>query len=498
MRGFSTELKVGIFALIVLAVLSYMTFKVSGKEWLHKEGYTLYVYFSNVSGLDEKTKIKVAGVDAGVIEKIALEGNRVKLSLRIYPEIRLYRDAVASIKTSGLLGDKYLEIKPGTEKIELKEGEIIQRVHEPMDIDDMIYKLAGISDSFQTLTKNINDIFGTEETKKALKETAANLAKLTKNLNTAVTANDRRLKKTLEGINTLTVSINKLVEDNSSEITDTVSNLRVLSAEAPEMVKELKGAAKELKSLLKENRPKIARLMEKTDKTMSSVQKVAEKIEKGEGTIGKLVTDERLYESVTKAASGIENTIARIERFKTFMTFKGEYLTKTGDGKGYFDLILKPRPDKYYILGVVDDPLGSVTTTKTVTSVNGVTTVEEEDVIERKVEFTAQIAKRFKDSVLRIGLKENTVGLGADQFFMNDRLKVSADIWDFDNEEEGAGRPHLKLSMDYYLFRNIFVSGGVDNLLNSRWRGVYFGGGIKFEDEDLKYLFGSLPSVSVR
>ncbi|VAX34145.1 hypothetical protein MNBD_NITROSPIRAE03-775 [hydrothermal vent metagenome] len=498
MRGGSTELKVGIFALIVLAVLSYMTFKVSGKEWLHKEGYTVYVYFSNVAGLDEKTKIKVAGVDAGVIEKIALERSRVKLSLRIYPEIRLYRDAVASIKTSGLLGDKYLEIKPGTEKIELKEGEIIQRVHEPMDIDDMLYKVAGISDSFQTLAKNINDIFGTEDTKKALKETAANLAKLTKNLNTAVTANDRRLKETLEGINTLTVSINKLVEDNSSKITDTISNLKDLSAEAPEMVKELKDASKELKSLLKENRPKIASLMEKTDKTMSAVQKVAEKIEKGEGTIGKLVTDERLYESVTKAASGIENTIARVERFKTFMTFKGEYLTRTGDGKGYFDLTLKPRPDKYYILGVVDDPLGSVTTIKTVTSVGGVTTVEQEDVIERKVEFTAQIAKRFKDAVLRIGLMENTVGLGADQFFMNDRLKVSADIWDFDNEEEGAGRPHLKLSMDYYLFRNLFVSAGVDNLLNSRWRGVYFGGGIKFEDEDLKYLFGSLPSVSVR
>ncbi|VAX26715.1 hypothetical protein MNBD_NITROSPIRAE02-1586 [hydrothermal vent metagenome] len=498
MRGFSTELKVGIFALIVLAVLSYMTFKVSGKEWLRKEGYPVYVYFSNVSGLDEKTKIKVAGVDAGVIEKIILERNRVKLRLRIYPEIRLYRDAVASIKTSGLLGDKYLEIKPGMDQVELKEGETIQKVHEPVDIDDMIYKLAGISDSIQSLTDNINDVFGTEETKNALKKTAANLEHLTGNLNSAITDNDRRLKETLEGINTLTASINKLVEDNSNEITDTVSNLKELSAEAPEMIKELNAASEELKSLLEENRPKIARLMEKTDKTMSSVQKVAERIEKGEGTIGKLVSDERLYESVSKAASGIENTLARIEKFRTFITFKGEYLTRTGDGKGYFDLTLKPRPDKYYILGVVDDPLGSVTTTKTVTSVNGVTTVEEEELIERKIEFSLQFAKRFKDLALRIGLKENTIGLGADQFFLNDRLKVSADIWDFDNEEEGAGRPHLKLYMDYYLFKNLFISGGVDNLLNSRWRGIYLGGGIKFEDEDLKYLFGSLPSVSVR
>ncbi|NOZ24509.1 MAG: MCE family protein [Nitrospirae bacterium] len=498
MRRVSTELKVGVFALVVLSVLSYMTFKVSGKDWLRKEGYTVYVYFSNISGLDEKTKIKVAGVDAGVIDKVTLEGNRVRLTLRIYPEIRLYGDAVASIKTSGLLGDKYLDIRPGRGEAELKEGDMIRNVHEPMDIDDMIYRLASVSDSFQTLTKNINDVLGTEETKQALKETANNLARLTENLNNAITVNDKRLRETLEGINTLTASINRLVEDNRNEISATVSNLKEVTAEAPAMVRELEAASQELKDLLKENRPKIAKLMEKTDRTMSSVQKVAEKIEKGEGTIGKLVTDERLYESVNKAAKGIENTISRIERFRTIISFQGEYLMRTGDGKGYFDLTLMPRPDKYYILGVVDDPLGSVTTTKTFTSINGVTTFEEEEVIERKIEFTAQFARRFKDSALRIGLKENTIGLGFDQFLMNDRMKLSADIWDFDNEEEGAGNPHLKLGMDYYLFKNLFVSAGADNLLNSRWRGVYLGGGIRFEDEDFKYLFGSLPSLSVR
>ncbi len=498
MRRVSTELKVGVFALVVLLILSYMTFKVSGKEWLRREGYTVYVYFSNISGLDEKTKVKVAGVDAGVIDKIILEGNRVKLRLRIFPEIRLYSDAVASIKTSGLLGDKYLDIKPGTGETKIDEGGMIRNVHEPMDIDDMIYRLASVSDSFQRLTSNINDVLGTEETKQALRETANNLATLTENLNTAVTVNDKRLKETLDGINRLTASINRLIEDNRGEINDTVSNLREVTAEAPAVVRRLEAASAELKALLEENRPKIARLVDKTDRTMASVQKVAEKIEKGEGTIGKLVTDERLYESVNKAAKGIENTIARIERFRTIISFDGEYLMRTGDGKGYFNLTLMPRPDKYYILGVVDDPLGSVSTTKTFSSVNGVTTYEEEEVVERKIEFTAQFARRFKDSALRIGLMENTIGLGFDQFLMNDRMKVSADIWDFDNEEEGADNPHLKLGLDYYVFKNLFVSAGADNLLNSRWRGVYLGGGIRFEDEDLKYLFGSLPSVSVR
>ncbi len=500
MKGITTELKVGVFALVVLSVLSYMTIKVSGREWLGGEGYTVYVRFSNVAGLAKKTKVKVAGVDAGVIDDMVLEGSKVKLRLKIYPEIRLYRDAVASIKASGLLGDKYLAIKPGSAAEELGEGDTITEVREPVDIDDLISRIVNISEGFQTLTGNINDIFGSEETKRALKATAANLAEITENLNTVIDANNKRLKETLDGINSLTASISLMIEDNRSGVAETVSNLREVSStlrtDTPALVRDLKNASEELRALLEENRPRVASLLEKTDKTMASVQKVAERIEKGEGTLGKLVADERLYDSVNKAAAGIEETINRVERFKTFITFRGEHVSKLSDVKGYFYLTLQPRPDKYYLLGVVDDPLGSVSTTTTITTTNGETTVEKEDRIERKVEFTAQIAKRFGDTAFRIGLTENTVGLGMDQFFARDRVRVSADIWDFDNEEEGSNNPHLKIGVDYYMFRNVFVSAGMDNLLNSEWKGPYFGGGIRFEDEDFKYLFGAMPDLS--
>ncbi len=106
MKSLSTELKVGFFALIVMAILTFMTFRIGGLEWLKKEGYIVYVYFKNIAGLDEKTRVKIAGVDAGTIEKIELKEGRAKLTLRLYKDIQLYSDASASIKATGLLGDK--------------------------------------------------------------------------------------------------------------------------------------------------------------------------------------------------------------------------------------------------------------------------------------------------------------------------------------------------------------------------------------------------------
>lgn len=502
MRGFSTELKVGLFAIVVLAVITYMTFKVSDREWFRRDGYNVYVMFSNIAGLDEKTKVKVAGVDAGVIEKITLERGKARVRMRIYPEVVIYKNAVATVKATGLLGDKYLDIKAGSEGPQIGEGGVIESVREPLDVDDMIYRLVSISDNLNRLTANIDDVLGSEESKQALKDTITGLALITENLDSMLESSDRRIKDTLTGIDRLTASINRLVEENTSDISGTVSSLRSVSEslkeDAPRMVEELHHASLELKDLIKESRPRIENLTDKVGETISSVQKIAERIERGEGTLGKLVTDERLYDSLNKAASGVDSAISRIDRFRTFITFQGEYLFKPEDAKGYFNLTLKPREDKYYILGIVGDPLGRVSTRKTITTIDGVTTIETEDEIDKKIEFTAQFARRFTDTALRIGLTESSFGLGADQFFLNDRMKLSADMWDFNNDEEGAKSPHLKLGVDYFIFKNLFLSAGVDNILNSKWRGLYLGSGLTFEDEDFKYLFGTVPSIPAK
>lgn len=488
MRGLSTELKVGFFALVVLAILTYMTFKVGGFEWIKKEGYTVYVYFENIAGLDEKTKLKIAGVDAGAIEKIELKEGQAKLTIRISKDVQLFSDASASIKATGLLGDKYLEIKTGSQKPALKSGETIKNVVEFVDIDDMVRKLSKVSENISTLADSLNEALGTEEARQSLKESMLNLSEITSNLNQTIVVNDNKMRTVLDNIKNLTSSINDLIDKNKEPFTATVGNLKEFSAQlktdGPDLIANLNKASRELREMVEENKPGIK-------STVESFNNIAKQIDKGEGTLGKLVKDERLYESINKAAEGVDRTIGAMERFRTFITFQADYLTKPKDGKGYFYVTLQPKPDKYYILGVVGDPIGSGTTTTTIT--DGKKVKEEE--IKRKIEFTAQFAKRFKDVALRIGLTENTFGVGGDYFFHNDRGKVTTDVWDFSHDEEGAKSPHVKVGVDYFLFKNLFVSAGADNILNKKWRGGYAGVGLRFEDEDFKYLFGTMPSI---
>ncbi|MEK6582957.1 MAG: MCE family protein, partial [Nitrospirota bacterium] len=71
-------------------------------------------------------------------------------------------------------------------------------------------------------------------------------------------------------------------------------------------------------------------------------------------------------------------------------------------------------------------------------------------------------------------------------------------VWDFSNDEDGAKNPHAKVGVDYFIFKNVFLSAGADNIFNKKRRGAYVGAGLKFEDEDVKYLFGTIPKIPGR
>jgi|Deesub1362A_J573_1020465.scaffolds.fasta_scaffold00077_89 phospholipid/cholesterol/gamma-HCH transport system substrate-binding protein len=491
MRGSRAELVVGIFALAVLAILSFMTFKVGDFTWRGKQGYIVYAYFKNTAGLDEKTKVKIAGVDAGTIEKIELADGMAKVTIRLYPSVKIYSDAVAFIRSSGLLGDKFLEIKVGSEKPYLKEGDTIKNIEELVDVDDLIRNLSNVSLNLVDFIAELNKT----ELKDAMKETILNLKDITRDLKGSISENREKLKAILDRVDSITASLEELIEKNKGPVTNTFANLEEFSSSlrsnGPTLVSNLNKAVKELKDMIEKTRPELESIAENTRSTMDSLSAITNKIESGEGTLGKLLTDDKLYNSLTRAAEGVDKTISSIQRFRTYITFKADYLTRLKEGKGYFYVTLQPRKDKYYILGIVGDPIGKIDVTETTT--NG-TTVRKETV-EEDIEFTAQFAKRFKDTTLRVGLTENTFGVGADHFMFNDKLKLTLDAWDFGKDEQGADHPHIRIGADYFLFKNVFISGGVDNILNSNRQGVYIGGGVRFEDEDFKYLFGTVPKI---
>lgn len=514
-KEMKTEFVVGMFVMAVLAVFFFMTFMVGGIEFTKKKGYIVYVHFKNIAGLDKKTKVMVAGVVAGTIEAIDLADGQARLTIRMYPGVKLYSDAVASIKPKGLLGEKYLSVDVGQAPPALQEGEAITNIEEVVDVDDFIRSIASAGTSMSKLITELNEALEQDDVRTSLKETLLNLSDISGALNDVIISSNAKLEEVLAQVGSLVGSLNMLLEANAGHLSNTMSNIDGLTAalgrDAPGLLEDLRATTSELRAILHDARPNINSFIQKAnsiankadsiatkvesvatnaERTLESLGEVSEKISRGEGTIGRLLRDDRLYLSLTNALGGIEQAVSTLNRFRTYITFQGEYMPEVSDGKGYFYVTLKPRDDKYYVVGVVGDPIGSVKVTETTT--NGVTVVEEK--VEKEVEFTAHFAKRYNKTALRIGLTESTLGFGADQFFMHDKIKLSFDAWDFAKDEYLSKSPHVRLGADYFVHKNVFLSGGYDNIFNDR-RSLFFGGGMRFEDDDFKYIFGSLPSI---
>ncbi|MBI5100294.1 MAG: MCE family protein [Nitrospirae bacterium] len=471
MTGISTEIKVGIFAIFAIAVLGFMTFRAGGLEWAKTRGYAVNILFNNTAGLDEKTKVKVAGIDAGVIEGIDLVKGRARVRLRLDKDIVLYKNATASIKSSGLLGDKFLSINIGTQdQPQLKDGDTIENVREVIDIDDLALHFLRFAQNFSDLTASLNDILGSEESKESVKQSIRNLKDITDSLRLGIDVNDLKLRKTLDNISSLTGSLSRLVDGSSHAVANISDFSGTLKTSGTDLVLDLNKAVREFREIVEENRPAVK-------SAVASLDSITGTINRGEGSIGKLVRDDKLYDSVSKAAEGLNRTLSTIDRFRTFITFQADYLTKPKGTKGQFYLTLQPSAENYYVFGVVADPAGK-------TGPGGE--------LSNRVEFTAHLARRFGNAALRLGVTENTFGAGGDYFMDKDRWKISADVWDFSKNEEQAKRPHVKVGMNYFVFKDIFLSAGMDNILNKKGRGGYLGVGVRFEDEDFKYLLGSM------
>jgi len=482
-----TDIKVGIFALLVLALLTYMTFKVGGWGFLRRPGYSVYVNFRNVTGIDKKSRIRVAGVDVGYVEDIRLADGTAQVKLRINPGVKLYSDAAATIRTVGLLGERYLEIRVGRIPPKLKDGDTIKHVVETVDVDDLIRSLARVSEDISEFMETVSKVLSKEQIEE-FRESLAAFRDLARSADVAVKANDIKLRKTLDDIDIFIARLDSVVETNKDDVNQLVANLKefsdTLKRESPGFFSDIRSTSGELRDLVAETKPAIESVVQRTDRLTAEV-------EQGKGTLGKLLKDESLYQNLSQAAESVHETLGAITRFRTFLNFEGHYLSEVGEAKGRFFVTLQPRFDKYYILGVTQDPIAHVREKEIVTDGHVIT----REVIEKEVEFTAQFARRFKNTVLRAGLTENTFGVGVDQYMDKDRMKLFVDAWDFSNDERDSKNPHVTAGMDYFFFKYFYLSAGMDNVLNRRWRGPFVGGGIRFEDEDFKYLLGTAPRI---
>ncbi len=139
MRKFDLELAVGIFMIAGMVCLAYLTIKLGQLEVFGDKGYEIQAVFSSSGGLKTGSSVVIAGVEVGRVKKVVLDDYEARVTMSIPLEVKIQEDAIASIKTKGLIGEKYVEISPGGLE-NLEPGGVIRDTQPPIDIEQLISK----------------------------------------------------------------------------------------------------------------------------------------------------------------------------------------------------------------------------------------------------------------------------------------------------------------------------------------------------------------------
>ena len=307
-KGWGTEAKVGIFVLAALLLLGYMSLKV-GKFTLFssKNTFPVKAEFTSVSGLAENGPVEIAGVEVGRIKDIHLIDGKAMVNLMLRPGLGLHEDAVARVRTKGMLGEKYIELDPGsTAAPALPPGGTICKTQSAVEFDQLLAKVPALLDDFRpilddvkSVTGTLQKVIGSQEGENNLKQMMANFAETSKTLN-------RVAKNLSEGQGTL----GKLLKDDG------------LYREVQGVVREVHTAVNNLTTFsekLTKGEGTIAKLAndkglyEQAQQAITRLNRVAQKIDQAEGTLGKLVNDKSLYDEAKKAIKNVNQAAEGIK-----------------------------------------------------------------------------------------------------------------------------------------------------------------------------------------
>jgi phospholipid/cholesterol/gamma-HCH transport system substrate-binding protein len=308
MKSIGTETKVGIFVLLGIVLLILFTVRV-GRISVREEGYRTYSYVESAAGLDKNSPVRIAGVEVGKVEGIKLEGLKAKVTMLLPFSVKLPLGSKVYVKSAGLLGEKYIEIVPGTGGEIIKANGQIEEGGPSADVDRVLTQLSTVGGDIQRITRSLSNVLGGPEGEKSIremvdgaKETMANLQQITETVNRG------------EG------TLGKLVKDDKlyTEVKDTMANLR----EVTQSIEEGKGT---LGRLVKDEALYVEtkETMIEAKETLANLNKVSKQIESGEGTLGKLVKDEALYNETKATMTEAKEALASLKKVSDHIE-KGE------------------------------------------------------------------------------------------------------------------------------------------------------------------------------
>jgi phospholipid/cholesterol/gamma-HCH transport system substrate-binding protein len=312
-----TEWKVGLFLAISLVVTAALVINFSkGTNPLTKI-YTIHLTTKNVDGLVKNAVVMMAGVPVGKISAIHLNTDTyiVTLDAKIKAEYQILADAKFFIETAGFLGDKYIGVIPGDNKLPPLENGATVACQESFDLVRAARSATDLMDELKTVASQITNIVNRIDSKLLDEQTLTNLA-----------AGLSNLREISAEASATIAAVNQLILTNTPPINDAIENVVTFS-------EQLKDAGTDLRSLISTNRVVIDESLANIKETTESLRNLVAAAEQGKGLAGKLFSDEELARNFSTLSSNLVDVSAKLNRGGLWGILWADKNKNTNNGK---------------------------------------------------------------------------------------------------------------------------------------------------------------------
>ncbi len=433
------EVRIGVFIAIALLVLATFIFIVGDLSVLfRKPGYVLYSLFDSTAGLEKRAVVRLAGVKVGYVKDIRLKESRAEVVMVIDADMKIPRGSKATVASLGLVGEKYVEIFPGGEEGFYSPEEIIGGLPSA-SLDQIGTMLLSIGSEVQALSESLRNIVGEEESQANFRNALQNLSAFTGDLRDFLGQNRRDLDQAIG-------SSSKAVQNFDQRVKEISDNLE-------ELILLFKDIAEENREEIKINLQRIKELTQQTQKSLELLNESLEKINKGDGTLGKLINNPELYSEAENVIAEARKTIQPLSSMRFEVGLRADYYPKSEGWQGYFSFALWPDAKKFFLAQIVQDPW------------------------QDKFTYSAQAGIRWGDFAPRAGIIESSFGAGVDYYIAQDRLILTLESFDL-NRSPG---PQFRLWTQYALYKYFYLVLGINDFTLASKREIFFGLNFRFQ-----------------
>jgi phospholipid/cholesterol/gamma-HCH transport system substrate-binding protein len=503
-----SSILVGILLLVGIAGLVFFVSIAGRKGMGGNDTYLVHMTFDDASGLAKRSRIVVAGIDIGKLEKIELVHRKALVTIRVNKENALYEDASVLKRSESLLGDSLLDIDPGTEgKPRIADGGEIKNVRTANGMDQVMATAQRVANNTERITGTLADSIGTDQGKQDIQQILKQLTETSIQVNRATTESTQQLARILGHLEKLTGQISQMAPDQEKQIVQILANVKEITEQTKLAVAAVNAVVDKQGGNVDSAMKQVHDSLDRLDKTLASAQEVVGGVERGEGSVGMLLRDKELAAQVKHTAQAATEYVDRLTGLKLQVQERSEaHLQPRGGGKFAYPTIhtfgaklIPAKSTRFVGFDIVSDSRGQVQHQIQVINDQPLLT----DTWTEAMRYNAYLGQHWGPATFRIGLIESTGGVGADVDLIPEVLALHADAFDFVPVNQSPF-PRVRVSGQYTFLNNFDLYVGGDDLMNGAaknydahgiltggGRSVFAGAGFHLTDDDLKAILSS-------